>query len=299
MFHTIVVGVDGRSGGRDALHLARRLTVSEDAGLLAVRAFTPDPYPRHHDREFSAEAAAHHDLDVAIAASGVAIGRRQILAGRPARVLCQAAEAADADLIVVGSSHRGAVGRAVAGDIVAAMLRRAPCPVAIAPRGEHGLEQRIRTIGVGFDGQEDSRRALRLAARLARTAGARMRVLEVATIPATLVSTPAFSQSWLDTYRDEAAEDAATAAAALEDVAADADAVIGSPLPELSALSREVDLLVVGSRAQGPLSQLIAGSTAHALSHEAHCPLLVLPHGAEPADAGAAAGGTGTSPASR
>ena len=90
-FHTIIVGVDGRPGGRDALALAERMR-SVAGELVEVRA-------RPAERS-------------------------------PARALHLAAERNQAALIVVGSSHRGAVGRVLAGDDRAghaARARRARC----------------------------------------------------------------------------------------------------------------------------------------------------------------------------
>ena len=89
--------------------------------------------------------------------------------------------------------------------------------------------------------------------------------------------------SWVDTYRDEAEADVRAAVAELDDIRATAEAVVGDPLVELSKLARAVDLLVVGSRGWGPLRRVLLGNTAAALTHEAHCPLIVLPRGAAPA----------------
>jgi nucleotide-binding universal stress UspA family protein len=44
MFKTIVVGVDGREGGRDALSLASRLALAAGGQLVAVRAVLFDHY---------------------------------------------------------------------------------------------------------------------------------------------------------------------------------------------------------------------------------------------------------------
>ena len=38
MFNTIIVGVDGRAGGRDALALADRLRAATGAALIALQA---------------------------------------------------------------------------------------------------------------------------------------------------------------------------------------------------------------------------------------------------------------------
>ena len=52
--------------------------------------------------------------------------------------------------IVVGSSHRGPVGRIVPGSVGERLLHGAPCPVAVAPRGYSGEAfAGIQRIGVG------------------------------------------------------------------------------------------------------------------------------------------------------
>jgi hypothetical protein len=78
------------------------------------------------------------------------------------------AETLDADLVVVGSSHRGPLGRMLIGSTATRLLNGARCPVAAAPRGfatsEHPV---LRVIGLGYDGSPESRVALEGAARLA------------------------------------------------------------------------------------------------------------------------------------
>jgi nucleotide-binding universal stress UspA family protein len=44
MFETIVVGVDGREGGRDALSLAARLALISGGEIVAVRVLPFDYY---------------------------------------------------------------------------------------------------------------------------------------------------------------------------------------------------------------------------------------------------------------
>jgi nucleotide-binding universal stress UspA family protein len=60
------------------------------------------------------------------------------------------------------------------------------------------------------------------------------------------------------------------------------EAVVGTPWKELAARSEELDLLVVGARAYGPLRRLLLGSTSTKLAHRSACPLLVAPRGAHP-----------------
>ena len=59
--------------------------------------------------------------------------------------------------VVVGSSHRGALGRVLVGNVATQLLSGGPCPVLLAPRG---LEDRaplaLWLIGVGFDDSGES-----------------------------------------------------------------------------------------------------------------------------------------------
>ena len=49
---------------------------------------------------------------------------------------------------------------------------------------------------------------------------------------------------------------------------------------ELARLSREVDLLVCGSRGQGPLGSVMLGNVSTGVLRKARCPVLVVPRGA-------------------
>ena len=285
MFKTIVVGVDGREGGRDALSLAARLA-SADSDIVAVRAFPFEAFPSRFGSAGYAETAADESraaLDRDLAESAVAPARTHVVgATSPARALHAAAEAEHADLIVVGSSHHGAAGRVLVGDAAANTLHASPCSVAVAPRGAAGADGQdpLRTIGVGFDGGDEAVHALALAAALAGGLHVALRALSVVTVPATLAATPAFDETWIDSYREEAGENLRRALAEHGDVEASGQAVVGNPLMKLTDFSREVDLLVLGSRGWGPLRRLLLGSTAVSLTRTANCPLLIVPRGA-------------------
>ena len=104
-------------------------------------------------------------------------GRVQIRAvpsDSPARALSEVAEEEHADLIVVGSSRRSALGRQLPGTTAERLLRHAPCTVAVAPRGYSGGD--IRRIGVAYDGSREADAALRAAESLALELSARMTI---------------------------------------------------------------------------------------------------------------------------
>src|SRR5690349_18092731 len=133
VFRTIVVGVDGRQGGRDALRLAEQLADAGGGELVAVRVFSYQHRPAlagspavEEERE-SARVALEREL----ADMGTTVRTHVVGDTSPARALHRMAERERADVLVVGSAHRGAIGRVVVGDVALGSLHGSPCPVAI------------------------------------------------------------------------------------------------------------------------------------------------------------------------
>jgi nucleotide-binding universal stress UspA family protein len=191
------------------------------------------------------------------------------------------------DLIVIGSSRRGAIGRVVAGDTVRATLTAAPCAVAVAPKGMAEADGSISRIGVGFDGSPESEMALDRAAALGRAAGASLDVVDVvANIGAPVFGWPyGFDVDELLAASRRTATELVDHATEGLDLPVRREVRFGFPGRELVEVSDRVDLLVVGSRGFGPARRVIAGSTSDYVVHHAHCPVVVLPRSAVEADA--------------
>jgi nucleotide-binding universal stress UspA family protein len=283
MFKTIVVGVDGRDGGRDALTLAGRLALLAGGELTAVRVLPFDYYatragapPFSTISERDARAAVEADLEQAVLKADV----RVVGDSSPARALHRVAERESADVIVVGSTRRGRAGRVFAGDDAVATFHGSPCAVAVAP---HGLAPRgwtkVERIGVGFDGGPEAGQAFALGLALARDCGAALHVRSVVVTPVAFADFTAYDDDWTERALAAAKADLATLLADV-DHPVQSDATAGLPADELIGLSEHVDLLVLGSRAWGPVRRIVLGSTATTLSRESRCPLLVLPRGA-------------------
>lgn len=270
MFTSIVVGVDCREGGRDALALATLLHAAGGGKLIALHACASAPL-------------IHEDVLILVEdelARAGATGRAIVVTDRsPAHALRTIAEREGAELIVVGSSRRGGVDRVLAGDDAAATLHCAPCAVAVAPR-EFALAPRpLRRIGVGFDDSRESRLALELARRLAHPEGADVRAITVVTPKVPLWPSVAWNTAWAGEDASALESDdrlLATITAGLGDDVTP-ETIIGTPWKELASRSTDLDLLVVGSRTHGPLRRLVLGSTATKLVRRAACPLLVAP----------------------
>jgi len=196
------------------------------------------------------------------------------------------AEAQDADIVVVGSSHRGFLGRVFIGDDTRASLNGAPCAIAVAPIGYAQRIGGVRTIGVGYDGSPDSEAALALARQLAKERDATVRALRVVQILSSAYA--GFGGvAWGDAL-ETVLSDAKRQMGSLSGV--EGDAVLGVAGEELAAFGEDVGLLIVGSRGYGPVKTLMLGSTSQYLAGHARCPLLVLPRAGE-APAGARGAG--------
>jgi nucleotide-binding universal stress UspA family protein len=283
LFETVVVGVDGRKGGGDALRLGHQLAQAGGGALIAVRVF-PYQYrpavkgaPAVEEQRRSTEAA----LDRELSDAGLHSARARVVGDTsPARALHSVVDRERADLLVVGSTHRGRIGRVLAGDVALATLAGSPCPVAVAPSGFAGMnEAPLRAIGVGFDGAPESQHALALASALAKRTGARLELLCAVPPPGAVFTGAAYEDGGIVDYRMDAQDVISRTVAGL-DADASGEAVIGNSVEWLAELGERVDLLVVGSRGRGPLRRTLLGSTSAKLIRKAACPVLVMPRGA-------------------
>jgi nucleotide-binding universal stress UspA family protein len=274
MFNNVLVGVDGRDGGRDAIALARLLaapsssltfahvyggaTAGGPASALAV------PLDFEWSERLLADAVRETDLraeTVSLCDSSVGRGLHRL------------AEDRNSDLLVVGSCHRGMLGCAVLGDDARHALNGAPCAVAIAPRGYSPAAQ-LATIGVGCDVSPEAAQALHTARALASRHKAAIRALAVVSLPPYGEPIP---QQWPKIAGQLVVEELHR----LDDLeGVEGDAAYGDPGEQLAAFSAELDLLIVGSRSYGPVGRLFNGSTSNYLERHARCPLLVLPRSA-------------------
>lgn len=282
MFKNVVAGVDEHQGGHDAIALASRL-MQQGGNLTLVHV-----YPGHtHSADASETTAGGGDRERALAlitrareeaavdAHAVAIAARS-----PGRGLHEQAHDVGADLLVVGSCHRGVLGRVMLGDDTLAALDNAPCAVAIAPAGYAHQPRPIRRIGVGYNESVESRHALAVARTLAGQYGAALSALQAVALPSY-----AFTGGWvgpLDDMFEGIVTDALERLSKLDGV--EPHASYGEAGEELAVYSASVDLLVIGSRDYGPAGRLIHGSTSRRLARSARCPLLVLTRAARAAD---------------
>lgn len=278
----IVVGFDGTDQAGDALRLGRVLSEAAGAEMIVAVVAEVDPLlselsPLDEARLQAFEtifAAAEEELD------GFSFGRRTMTGSVPG-ALDLIATQTGADAIVLGSTHRGKLGRVLPGSVAERLLAGAPCAVIVAPvgyrRAELGDPMRI---GVAYDGGREAGIALEVAADLARAANAPLRIITVDTTSADWVShkAPGY-ESALQEYFSERLEEAMErvgSGVGVEPVLAS-----GDPAELLAEQSADLDLLVLGSRGYGPLRRVLLGGVGRKLVEISACPLALVPRGAD------------------
>jgi nucleotide-binding universal stress UspA family protein len=287
MFKNVIIGIDEREGGRDAIALARVLR-AQDGELTLAYVYHGDPHlwrgsspaydavERQRSRELLEKAREEADSAAHLRWRGSAsVGRG----------LHELAEIIKADLLVVGSTRRGLLGRVMIGDDTRAALNGAPCAVAIAPAGYRHHQVVMREVGVGYDGSPESEHALAIARALAAEHDTKLSAFEAVSLPTYAVSPTAPPDHAVVTDLVEAARDRVAGLDGVEPHAA-----YGEAAEELALYSASLDLLVIGSRSYGPLGRLVHGSTAQQLARSARCPLLVLTRAAREAKADVVSG---------
>jgi nucleotide-binding universal stress UspA family protein len=293
----IVIGFDGSDSGEDALGLGLPLCRATGAVPVVV-VVHPEEYPIGVGRVDAEWVAYMHQQAVEL------LGRARRLLGDPpgveyrevsapseSRGLHDLVEQEQAEVVVVGSTHRGPLGRTYPGSTGDRLLQGSACPVAVAPRGlREDPPPALRTVAVAFVDTPDAHEALGFAAALARQGGARLRLLTVVP-PRAEVFAPVVGRDAEEAFRARTRE---VFRRALDDalaglrgqVEATGELLEGDVVDALATLDRrDADLLVCGSRGYGPLRRVLLGGVSSRLLRRSACPLLVVPRRGEPAAA--------------
>jgi nucleotide-binding universal stress UspA family protein len=274
----VLVGYDGSAGAKDAVALAKVLCAGTEASVLLVKVLPAGPLPIAYRVLGNEEAPARKTyFDEAEAAlDGTPTEHRTYLGGSPAEVLNDIAEKESTDLVVVGSPHRGMVGRAVMGSVAEALLHGASVAVVAAPRGyADRAHSGFARILVGYDGSTEAGEALATGAAIAAHDGRELHVVCVTTLA---TAAPGAFGGVVPPDVPDAAEVVKKGIAKIGDRAdVHGSALHGEPATQLAGFAEPEDLLLVGSRSYGPVARTLLGSVSSTLIHDAPCPVLVIP----------------------
>lgn len=286
MLNTILVGVDGRPGGDDALALARRLSQLDD-GDVVVTSTTESAGGQGLHTSPNDEAAARHAI--ARARSHVAeeanVTFRDSEAPTPAAALLGLAREVEADVVVVGASHRAPVGRVLGGSVLTELLR-GDVPVAVAPKGfAQEPASAWNVVAVAVDDSDASDAAVRVAAGLAKVVEEPPGEIDVVAVdPRPLLETfPDAEPVEADDDRRARFDAIIARAAAMlpAEVQVRETHAYGLPEQALADVSRARDVLVCGAHGRGTLGRLLFGSVSEAVAATAACPLIIVPAAAD------------------
>jgi nucleotide-binding universal stress UspA family protein len=275
MFRSIVVGYNGTPQSEDGIALGVRLAEATGAGLILGYVYLQQPpwfsSERPYQRALREEIRGVFNAARKLVPDSIHLQTLALGSGSPARGLHDLAEGERADLLVLGSTHRGPAGRVLVGTVAEMLLTGAPCAVAIAPHGYRELaSEPIATVGAAFDGSPEGETVLDHADRLAGSLQSSLRTIAVAEPP------------WLGhDVSPHPMEGRLAQAVEQMGRSPDTETILlkGEPAKALAAAGGDVDLLVTGSRGYGPLHHVLLGSVSARLMRTCPCPLIVVPRG--------------------
>ena len=213
--------------------------------------------------------------------------------GAPAREILAACEARGAQLVVLATRRATGMGRIVFGSVAERVLRESTLPVLVVPPVPDSPRRTLgdlRHVLVPTDLGDHAPADVRIAARVAASSGAELRLLHVvpgddagrwSVVPATLVE--AFDEQWRG-LRVGASASALEAlrhlAEGLEgDASPEVEVVEGSAPEEIAAAAtrHDVDLVVLGLRGVPGLLGPRVGAIAYRVLCASTVPVLAVP----------------------
>src|SRR5690348_9947997 len=246
MLGSVIVACDPAREERAPVEFALAVARDRGAPVIAVAVLDADEARGRH-----ADPALRRDAEATLArlCEDLGVDTRLAVDVSVPHAIHVVAEDERADMIVVGATDRGPLGRVLPGSTADRLIHGANRVVALVPPG--WTERPLESIAVGFVDTPEGRAALRTAHRIALATGAALRCVSVVH-PITGLDTMTSAElrpERLATLRGRADGDAyATALDALRALGGEGEVEIhvDDPADVLLKVSRHVDLLVCG-----------------------------------------------------
>jgi nucleotide-binding universal stress UspA family protein len=286
-YRPVVVGVDGSESALQAVRWAAQEAHRRRVPLRLVNAFgwttghhLGDPGLGTDYRTVLLQNARDEVAAAVAGAAGVAPElaiEQEVVTGFPVPVLN--AEAARAQLVVLGDRGLGGFTGLLVGSVAVALSAHAPCPVVVVRGPMPGVPPPLEgPVVVGIDGSPTSEAALAFAFEAADLRGVPLLAVHTWTdyqIESTMVAVLEGDAIDADEHR-LLAERLAGWGEKFPDVAVQRFVTRYRPARTLMEQSAHAQLVVVGSRGRGGFAGMLLGSVSHALLHHAGCPVAVV-----------------------
>jgi len=231
----------------------------------------------------SVEVAAKHLLARGLTATTI------VAKGDPKTVILNHAAATQTDLIALGASGLGAVERFLLGSVSRAVLRFAPCSVALVRPASAAADAGLKVL-LAVDGSEGSRHATEAIAARPWASGTEIRVFSVVELGMSALQgafeIPAFDAAHLESQRaaamkrtEETIDSALKVLQAAGLATSESISVLAASPKELilqEAAEWSADWIVLGSHGSSGLSRFLIGSTSETVATHATCSIEVV-----------------------
>ncbi len=179
----------------------------------------------------------------------------------------------EAEMVVVGSYGRGAVGRVLLGSVSSGLVRRASCPVAVIRDEDPSMPDPLHApVLVGIDCSQASELATAVAFDEASRRGVGLTALHAWSDVAM------YDRPWLD-WKSEGERSLAEYLAGWQerypDVQVHRIVALDHPGRQLVEESESAQLVVVGSHGRGKVTGMLLGSVSNAVVHAVRVPVIV------------------------
>ena len=284
MFDDILFPTDGSDGATAGLEFVLDVAAAHDATLhlLSVANTTRGALDSlAHDETLEERAQEAVDEAVERAGERGVTTVDAVERGNPHRVVCDYAESAGVDVVVMPTRGRHGLERFLLGSTTERVVRRCEVPVlTVRPDGDTTATYPFEDVLVGVDGSDCSRAALDVGVSVADQEDAALHLLSV-------VDVAALGPEVRTEYLEDALE--ADAQSVVDDAAARASSAGVDPAAEIvafgSSISRairkyveenDVDLLVVGTHGRTGFNRYVLGSVAEFLVRTSPVPVLTV-----------------------
>ena len=197
-----------------------------------------------------------------------------------------------AELVVVGSSSFGLLGRVALGSVTERLVHTAAVPVAIAPRGYPLGPDPIRRLTAAYGGEADINGLIPAAAELATQWPVQLRIVSFTVRPVRMFGGSIESSAEdlvIQQWSRRTFDDIAKQLNAVRDRISvpDVDVVVGTGHDWREAVEdvpwEAGDMLLLGSGAAGQTARVFLGSAASKILRHAPVPVMIVPRHQMPA----------------